>query len=143
MQVLVMHQTYGIWWGLPWSTVSLMPACRYIPTGRKSCNRALLSPSRSIRSARTAVWPVSQVPVMLVRHTMLVPGVLKQNFCQSPYLIWRTRLRWPREAISGSRAPGGEACWATARPDNDRIAITAVEEATEDSRGFVQSACII
>ena len=29
---------------------------------------------------------------MVVRHTMFVPGVLKQNFCQSPYLICRLAL---------------------------------------------------
>jgi hypothetical protein len=75
----------------------------------------LASPSRSIRSARTADWPVSHVPLIEVRHTVLLPGVSKQNFCQSPYLTSRTILRSPSGAMVGlspAVAPGCAACCA-------------------------------
>src|ERR1700753_3774164 len=66
---------------------------------------------------RTADCPVSQVPLIDVRHTSLAPGVLKQNFCQSPYLMARAS-RWPRSANSAcgfslAVALGGLCCpWA-------------------------------
>src|SRR5207244_12486251 len=60
----------GIREAAPWSIVILTPGCSYRPTGRNSCRRAALSPSRSIRSRRTAVCPVSNVPVIVVRHVL-------------------------------------------------------------------------
>src|SRR5260221_7128466 len=82
---------------------------------------------------------------MVVRQTLFVPGTLKQNFCQSPYLIWRTRLRSPRGATSGSRAfsvppPGGAACCASARRGSSRIDNAATAEAEQNR--FLQL-CII
>src|SRR4051812_30373915 len=55
---------------------------------------------------------------MVERQTRLVPGVLKQNFSQSPYWIVRPS-RWPRMADSafGLSAPASapEFCWPWAR----------------------------
>jgi hypothetical protein len=48
---------------------------------------------------RIADWPVSNVPLIDVRHTMFMPGTLKQNLRQSEYLMSRA-ARWPRKANS-------------------------------------------
>src|SRR5262249_2129497 len=79
------------------------------------------------------------------RQTVPLPGVLKQTFFQSPYLISRTILRWPRDAISGSRAlsvalPGGAACWAVATAGRKSTVNVKVSKRTN---GFVQQALII
>src|SRR5689334_10576265 len=89
-----------------------------------------------MRSARTADCPVSKVPLMLLRHTMPLPGVLKHTFFQSPYLIWRTRLRCPREAISGSCdfSPVGADCWASAGTESKRHESKRTEKAAADAK---------
>src|SRR5579871_1166285 len=112
--------------------LSLTPERRYIPTGRKSCSRALPLSCRSIRSARTANWPVSKLPEMVVRHTSSLPGALKQNFCQSPYLICRMGVRCPRGAMSdGSLSlADGAACWPQANLDGSASSEAAHSEAT-------------
>jgi len=76
-------------------TVSMLesPAGRYKPTGGNICNCAALSPSRSIKSMRTADRSVSNVPLTVVRHTMFVLGVLKRTLRQSEYLISLAKRR--------------------------------------------------
>src|SRR3954454_7301029 len=65
----------------------------------------------------TASWPVSKLPLMVMRQIIFAPPGLKQTFCQSPNLIVRAS-RWPRTADSSAEdfvpAAGGAAGCAVA-----------------------------
>src|SRR4051812_23703846 len=67
---------------------------------------------------RTADCPVAKVPLMVVRHTVAVPGTLKQTLRQSPYLM-SLAARSPRSADSwpaGLSAVAAPAAWASCCP---------------------------
>src|SRR5215472_14753039 len=76
---------------------------------------------------------------MVVRQTMLVAGVLKQNFCQSPYLISRA-MRSPRGPIFIS---GWSPCCAHAgvtrfgNSGDSATAMEAIEEIDGEVRSFM------
>src|SRR3954454_18613461 len=108
--------------GAPWSTVNLIPGCKNDPAGPKICRRAAGSPSRLIRSTLTAICPVSHLPLVVVRQTILEPAswvALKHTLRHGAYVSGRAGCA-PRVAISASEkfsvagtSPKGTSCCAS------------------------------